>query len=628
MTHESPRTPPRASLAFRVGVAGHKLDRLQQADLSQLSQLFANVLRAVEASVTAFALKDDSYTRDEPVLRAVSSLAEGTDLLFAEAAAKAGYGLICPVPFPIDVYKEDFENDGSLTALIEKAKSRSLELFVLDGRRENSSHAYRAAADIVLNQSDFLLVVWDGGKARGTGGTLETLQAAVRQRVPVLLIAASSPHGWRLLRTESDVPSVGETLELGEPKSIEELQRLVMNIVESELTPPTGGHEAPSGHADPNPITAEDFFNERRRRWRFGIFWRLFRDLVGSGHLRWPSIRIVPVDESLSDLWQPSGRATFDRVKAAIAPHYAWSDGLADLSADAYRSAYVVGFGLSTPAVFFALLPMAAGWEGHGTAAVVAAACELATVAAVLAIFFYGRRRRWHARWTDYRLLAELLRQLRFLVPLGGGRPLPYTSPHFKVYGNAAQSWMYWHVRAIARGTPVPNVHVGPDYLATCLRDLGQGLDEQIAFHQLNAVRSAALHHRLHTSVGIALGATLIAITVHVIAATAVARPPLFAERWLVLLTATLPAFGAALAGIANQGEFLRLAKRSEAMVSHLEQLRNEAHTLISQVGEQTSKRSVLKSAGDLAQRTARLMVDEAIDWRVVFIDRPPVVGA
>ena len=43
---------------------------------------------------------------------------------------------------------------------------------------------------MVLNQSDLLIVVWDGQNRAGDGSTVDTAQEAIRFRVPVLWIDA------------------------------------------------------------------------------------------------------------------------------------------------------------------------------------------------------------------------------------------------------------------------------------------------------------------------------------------------------------------------------------------------------------------------------------------------------
>ena len=84
----SPRTsPPRAPLAFRVDVVGHRPSRLEHADLDRLNGVRQTVLAAVKSEVET--VKKDSrayYDSTTPVLRAITPLAEGTDRFFAEQA--------------------------------------------------------------------------------------------------------------------------------------------------------------------------------------------------------------------------------------------------------------------------------------------------------------------------------------------------------------------------------------------------------------------------------------------------------------------------------------------------------------------------------------------------------------
>jgi hypothetical protein len=87
-----------------------------------------------------------------------------------------------------------------------------------------------------------------------------------------------------------------------------------------------------------------------------------------------------------------------------------------------------------------------------------------------------------------------------------------------------------------------------------------------------------------------------------------------------VLASATLPALGAALAGISNQGEFVRVAKRSAAMADIFKIHGARIAMLRSDTGADTPK---LSQVIPLASTIAGIMVDEVADWRAVFIDRP-----
>jgi hypothetical protein len=97
-------------------------------------------------------------------------------------------------------------------------------------------------------------------------------------------------------------------------------------------------------------------------------------------------------------------------------------------------------------------------------------------------------------------------------------------------------------------------------------------------------------------------------------------------DQWLVLASAFLPALAAALAGINNQGEFARVAKRSAAMADSFKRFGTQIAALraADTRDPETLKLShVIPLAGEIAE----VMVDEVADFRVVFIDRPPVAA-
>jgi hypothetical protein len=93
-------------------------------------------------------------------------------------------------------------------------------------------------------------------------------------------------------------------------------------------------------------------------------------------------------------------------------------------------------------------------------------------------------------------------------------------------------------------------------------------------------------------------------------------------ERFIVL--AALPAFGAALASIANQGEFARLAKRSVAMASTFEEFAGRVRELEQQLAAESAEPTTqLADVITLATEITQVMVDEVSDWRVVVAEQP-----
>lgn len=602
------------------------------------------ILRSVRKEVENFQSSADGrlYSDEKPVLRAVTPLAEGTDRIFADRALESGYELCCPMPFHKEEFELDFEPPRSLEensrnrfrCLLQKAKDTcGLTTFQLDGERADSAGAYRAAGGVVLNQSDLLVVVWDGDQPEGGGGTVETLKEAIDYRVPVLWISALKPHEWCILASKEDLNCLDGTFPCVPVQWESAISEAVSQVVRKELTPPLR-EPAILGQRPEKPVTALDYFAESRPVLHLAVLWKLFRDLVGSSIVKVPNPRLKDYETELMKQWPTdTGSRTEQWVSQRLLPHYAWSDKLADQYADAYRSTYIFIYLAAAFAVFLALLPRAAGWEaGNGLFFCVFG--EFLLLLAITTFLIWENSRRWHKRWMAYRLLAELIRQLKCLLPLGGGPPIARVPEHLAHFGNPQRTWMYWHLRAIAREIGIPDESVTSVYLEECLDYLDRLVRDdpggQIRFHEVNHRRSERLNHRLHVAALSMFALTLVCIAIHLFPlissrlAMEIGLDPRF-ERWLTLACATLPAFGAALGGISNQGEFARIAKRSRAMADALGRLADEMDKLRAQ--KASGKEPKLAQVADLADRVTQLMVDEVVEWRVIFIDRPPTAA-
>ncbi|HEY2069879.1 MAG TPA: hypothetical protein VGG48_10020 [Rhizomicrobium sp.] len=662
------KTPPRARIAFRIGVVGHRPNRLPQDDatLDTLRGVIHDILDTAKSAVFAFRGGDADavyYSDETPLLRAVSPLAEGSDRMFADEALDLGYALTCPMPFAQARYEEDFAPENALEPnsidrfhrLLERARTGAgLTVFELDGARgpkkDAAAEAYGAAGRVVLNQSDLLIVVWDGKGAEGGGGTVQTLEEALKYNVPVLWIGAHDPSLWQHLQGKTDgffpkvtPPAVPSDTLPPEPQARRDaIAGIVGSIVHDTLALPA--QEEPDDTEAEKPLTPADYFAEVQPWFNVAFVWKLFRNLVGRFQLRFPEF-LVPRFVADSGDWPVAGDKTVQAprpfvswVNARLRDHYAWADGLADFYADRYRSAYILSYLFAAIAVLVALLPGVMGWKDERET--ICIAVELALLSSILLSLWRGRRRQWHNRWMEYRLLAEMVRQLRFLVPLGGGTPTPHLPAHLAAFGKPTHTWMYWHVCAIARAAGIPQAKVAPDYVMGCLDYLGDVVGTkktgQWAFHLNTEKTSVNIHKRLHSFSLLLFGATIVCIFFHLFIQLAnvpgmtvhwnawfqnVPHQLLPYCDWLVLLCATLPAFGAALAGINNQGEFARLAKRSAGMASDFAGFNSR----IDVIRERAQKGSDPKLADvlPLATEIAGMMVEEVMDWRVLFVDRP-----
>jgi hypothetical protein len=275
-----------------------------------------------------------------------------------------------------------------------------------------------------------------------------------------------------------------------------------------------------------------------------------------------------------------------------------------------------------------ALLPLGLQLQPHHGPETLCIVLELSAILIILGLVRQGRRARWHERWIDYRLAAELVRNLRIVAPLGGGRPFPQIPAHWATYGQPGTSWMAWYVRAVERTLGLPTAVVNKDYLEAGLGHLDQLVNGQIAFHKSTQRRCHLIESRLHR-LGIALLLlTLASCGLHLLPNFwNSVQPPGWVPPLLTFFCGFFPALGAALAGIVNQGEFRRVEKRSKSMHDQLKILQRQIEIIRENisVADDPPRGQFSVQAAAVAVDAAHLLLNEVLDWRVVFLDRPLV---
>lgn len=633
--------PPKAPLVYRVGAVGHRPKRLA-SDPEQRRVLDGRVrcaLEAIQTEVHAFAATPDAALYAPGALRmvAVTSLAEGADRIVAEAALDLGFALSCPLPFPRADFLRDFEPPTTLEpnsvarfdALMQRARDGAgLTTFELDGEPGRGGLAYARCARVVVGQSDLLLAIWDGAPAEGPGGTPDSVREALAAGVAVLWIDAHAPFGWRLLRRVEEVAPLarGAACELppppaGDPQAeVQDLARLLREVVANELAPPRASDAKSQARLR---RSIDDYQAATRPALNLAVTWKLFRDGMATFRPAWPRLRTQDYVAQIASAW-PVGEGggpaqAHHRINARLRQSYAWADKSADRYADLHRSGFVLTSFLTPLAVLIALLPAVLPMFRHGPAATPLLAAEGAVVIGILLLLRGERRGHWHSRWMERRVLAELIRQLRLVTPVGGGRPRPRPRQHLSIYGDPAQSWMSWQVRAIERDLGLPNAEATSAYAASCLDDLAGLVEGQARFHAVSTERAEAIHGRLHRWSLALFYVTVVGVALHLM--TPLAHLDEHAaegvEAALVLVAAFCPALGAAFASVNNQGEFQRLAKRSAAMAAFF-----DAEALAIDGLRRSPTPARLAEVEPLIRRIADVMVDEVMDWRVVVNDR------
>jgi hypothetical protein len=618
--------PPKPRLALRLGVTGHRPKDLRHAHIDVLQKKIQDVLQILKTFALEHPRVSASYReRDEPILRLVSSLAEGADRYAAQQAIALGYELQCPLPFARDEYLNDFETDASaqeFNRLLDDTE-HTTAILELDGSRDRASESYLAAGRVLLSQSDVLLAIWDGEDPRGEGGTAQIVAEAGLRNILTIRIESAAPHRilYRRSGDEWDTSSAARDWLLDQLRTLLNPPRHTKKEKEEELS--TSPH---------------DYFSEEQKWWNWGMPWIPFRNLwlfrptkplwtvpdFGlSGVAQW--LAVLKNSDAFSD-------SAIHRVdKARLCDHFGWANGVAEYYGNLYRSAFVLNYLFSALAVFCAFIHYALEqlkWEGWS---LVFIGAEFLLLVAIGVIYMVGRKCRWHERWIDYRLLAEYLRQLFFLIPLGPGE---LSSPHLPKYmsaGDPKTTWMYWHYLALRREIGLVGGEYSHTYLDSVRSFLNSkdGIRGQIDYHENNAVRMEKLDSRFvgftKALFGVAVAAAIAGGILQVLVLTCLLPETMSHSMAILWFTAAIaflatasPTLGAALAGIRSQAEFERVKKRSRAMLHTLQRICNELD------GRDQPQEEISLAALNLTVAEAgQLMVDELLDWRIVFKDRP-----
>ena len=176
-------------MSLTVGVTGHRPAGLGRIDKRLLE------LR-VRETLDFLASSGASGKGGGQAPRLLSPLAEGADRLVAHLALEEGWELVSILPFARRDYERDFLTSDSrreFSRLLAKAR----DVRELGGVRQGPDgpeQAYAAVGAAVLEESDLLLALWDGERARGRGGTGEVVDSALAQGTPVIWIDARPPH--------------------------------------------------------------------------------------------------------------------------------------------------------------------------------------------------------------------------------------------------------------------------------------------------------------------------------------------------------------------------------------------------------------------------------------------------
>jgi hypothetical protein len=611
----TPLHPPKPRLVVRVGITGHRPNKLHGAAAARIGEQLPRLFAGID-KVAAEILAANSawYASEPPMVRLVSGFAEGADQM-AVAACPADWQVEAVLPFPLDEYLEDFEDSApegrrSPRYVFKELLKRASAITQLPfkptesgdsdrtGDTGNRAKGYANAGRYLLRQVDVLIAVWDG-KTPKTGGTGALARQAYEEGIPVVWLATlGDPTPHLIVRFEKDGRPKEGAADCTEGPLLEAL-KLVFNV--------PGAAEGREAKA---PVHAHRFLEER---WHPRCYCMVYDFLKQIASMKMPRLavpfrsfaeRCQEWDEFLNAAPVSSepaysghdGGTLRSRVKSILLERFIWADTLAEFYAHSYRSAYVTVYLLSATAVFIALA---------GAVFEVAHYVELGVIVGILVIVGVGWWSHWHEQWIEYRELAENLRHGRFLAFVSEFGRIHATRGHSS---NRGSSWIVWYLRATMREIGLPTAILNHTYQWRLLQaTLQQEIKGQIRYHKSNNTIMDRIDRWLHRAGILCFIGVLCLLLMFMLGVTCLGGS-------LTFWTAGLPALGASLAGIRAQGDFEGSKERSARMLDALDALEDDYE----KARDMTPDLS-LSETSTLLISTARLMSEDVAAWQELY---------
>ena len=622
--------PPKPRLTIRVGITGHRPEKLPDDSIARIERDLVRVFNAIAAAGARIVESEGgAYASEALCVRLVSGFAEGVDRI-AVKLRPAGWEAEAVLPFPRSEFARDFatsrEPDGrDGTQAFENALREAVSVTELPAPTIDRDAGYQRMGTFMLRQIDLLVAVWDGEKPK-PGGTGFVAKDSVEQGIPVVWIDALQDRPPSMLSVfDADGLPIGS----GADCTKGPLHTALKHIFELAADPAdsNAGHER-SARVD-GRASLRMFLSQT---WPRLTFWAAFDILRRLCEGRLPRLWIPLTRRDTGDAqWDafaaaaPAAGPLSDRISAILKERFAWADALAIRYAHVYRSTYVLANILAFLAVATALSGIfAEETENPLLTKTILVAIEFCFVSGIIQLIRFGHRQKWHERWLSYRLMAESLRQMRFLAYIG-----EYGRIRTEAISDDSNSWVLWYVRATARELGVPSAHLEPTYQWQLLDAvLKHEIQEQIVHNRHSRHGSERMNHVLHqigaTSFYTALalmGAFLLCWCARTLALHNWLGGPAVAHElehvleavkpWMVVFAAGLPALGAAVTSIRVQGDFAGAARRSAATSQSL-------HRLVQKIGL-VSNAPDLAATTNVLLETAGILTEDLAAWQELY---------
>ncbi len=649
----SPATAPPPPLnRLSLGVTGHRESNpVFAAHRPSTEAVLADIFARIDTLVAAEA----ATLGPVAATRLHNLLASGIDQLAAESALQRGWEVVAPLPFgralnlAINALPETVEDAAALlrgdsaadplvaaraegilrsyafARLFELAEQDAgIERLLLarlaapaDTKRLESFNAHiservAVAGRVMIEQSDFVVAVWDGASRSLVGGTGHTIAAALERGTPVVWIDPARAGDWRILSTP-------ESLHAAHLPG-DDREAVLAGLVRAALRPGEGGALRAGAQALGaeawHPRSTWIWHNYRRIEAVFGGGGRPFRSLAqvyetpdrigsetGSGARTMATARQLAASD-------PGFVEAIDR---SLLRRFAWADGISARLSDHYRGGMVANFIVSAVSVGAGLAyqPLAVQ---HGKWAF--SLIEFLLLCSILTVTWVGGKWRWHKRWFETRRVAEYFRHAPIMLLLGVARP-PGRWPK-----GTDTSWPEYYARHGLREPGLPRVTITAAYLREALGGLLlEHCVSQRDYHTGKAARLTKVHQRLDHLSGRLFQMAVLSVSIYLLL-MAEAAAGIVPQAWpdglskiFTYLGVMFPVLGASIAGIRYFGDFERFAAISEVTAEKLDNVHRRIQLLLA------APDGMLDYAGvsELAHTVDDVVVAEIENWQSVF---------
>lgn len=579
---------------FRVGVTGHRPNRLSHDILEQLE---SNIEKLFEQIDNTIKLKFDSLSdfyqsASTPEIRLISGMAAGTDLSAISAAKSRSWQFHAILPQEIEIFKKSLSIEE--IAIFNSALELSTSQTIINSAGFEDTGDHDSLGELLLQNIELLVAVWDGAESRGKGGTADLVERALNLGIPVIWLNTTDSLSIRFLESHLNLKNIG--------KSKTDWSIEFSNYVQEIIQPPSEANE-PEAY-----FRLKSFQNERLTRWNYGVAYPLFQRIFLKRKLRISDIRLPDPEKELTNKWaqeELKSDITSENNKNSFKVFSAYfrADRLAIYYAQVYRSASLLNYSLAAFAVLMALMGLIVG-----DLKLIWIIIELFLITSVITITHVGSKNRWHERWLDYRQLAESLRVMLELKQMGFNHH-ENSWRLVNTHQGLPFRWIDWYQGAISRTFDLPSKVIDSEALSAFNVKLRRYIDEQAEYHSKNADLAHKADHKLHILGNICLYGTISSCIVFVALYFTINELAMQAKLLVTFFCALLPAFGAAAFGYRAHADFSGIYKRSNLVALQLKEISTDL-----------KKKSY--SYVELANIVHNLNLDnhlELRDWRITF---------